>query len=125
MKAKEMEKTMEERIRNIIEEVLTKSKITLDEIILFGSRARGDFNEESDFDILIIIRNNVKINQKRKIWQDIFNALHKHFPFTPFDVIIKTLNDFESEKNVVNTISNEAYIEGEIIFYKTERYYGI
>ncbi len=29
---------------------------SLENIILFGSRARGDFDEDSDWDVLIIIK---------------------------------------------------------------------
>lgn len=105
-------KTIEKRIRNIIEKVLFQSKITLKDIIIFGSRARGDSKEGSDFDILIIIKNDINIDQKRSLWKEVHHALHKDFPLIPFDVLIKTLKDFEDEKDVVNTISNEACIEG-------------
>jgi predicted nucleotidyltransferase len=105
-------KTIEERIRYIIEKVLIQSKITLKDIIIFGSRARGGFDERSDFDILIIIKNDMNIDQKRSLWKEVYHALHRDFPIISFDVIIKTTKDFEDEKNVVNTISNEACIEG-------------
>jgi predicted nucleotidyltransferase len=42
-------------------------------IILFGSVARGDDNEDSDIDILIISSDNKKIEQKVK--DEIFNIL--------------------------------------------------
>jgi len=32
--------------------------------------------------------------------------------YTSFDIIIKSLKSFEEEKNVVNTVSNEAFLEG-------------
>lgn len=100
------------RIRSIIEKVLIQSKITPGHIILFGSRARGDFEEESDFDILVTIKNDTNMEQKRELWKNVSHELHKDFPFIPFDVIIKTTKDFDGERDVVNTISNEAYIEG-------------
>jgi predicted nucleotidyltransferase len=103
---------MEERIRGIIEKALSQSNITLESIILFGSRARGGFEEESDFDILVTIKNETNMEQKREFWKNLSHELHKDFPFMPFDVIIKTTKDFEDERDVVNTISNEAYIEG-------------
>lgn len=105
-------KTIKERIRNIIEKVIIQSKITLENIILFGSRATGDFEEDSDFDILITIKNDIDTEQKREPWKNVYHELHKDFPVTPFDIIIKTMKDFEDERDVVNTISNEAYIEG-------------
>ncbi len=37
------------------------------ELILFGSKARGDFDKESDVDVLIIIPDLTK-KEKKKIW---------------------------------------------------------
>ena len=44
------------------------------EVILFGSRARGDFHEESDWDVLVLTEGNeVEIKLKQK---QIRNSLH-------------------------------------------------
>ncbi|HEY6976714.1 MAG TPA: nucleotidyltransferase domain-containing protein [Chitinophagaceae bacterium] len=42
-------------------------------IILFGSRARGDWHEESDWDILILTKNitNTRLTE-HKIWDALF-----------------------------------------------------
>ena len=45
-------KTIEEKITSTIAQIV--AKIRPQRIILFGSAARGDFNAESDLDILII-----------------------------------------------------------------------
>ena len=37
-----------------------KFKDKIEEIIVFGSYARGDFNEDSDIDILIVLNNDIK-----------------------------------------------------------------
>ena len=62
---------MEERIKNIITEVneelvkLFGGKI--ERIILYGSYARGDFDLESDVDIMILLNcNQEEIKEKRK-----------------------------------------------------------
>ena len=44
------------RVRKVIEDVARKYSIEIDRIILFGSRARGDFREDSDWDFLIITK---------------------------------------------------------------------
>ncbi len=41
------------------------------EVILFGSRARGDYNEESDWDVLILTDKNVESDLKKKIIKNI------------------------------------------------------
>ncbi len=56
---------MEERlklIKEIILNVAKKYNIEVDKIILFGSRARGDYREDSDWDLLIVTKN--RLNRK-------------------------------------------------------------
>ncbi|BBL45242.1 nucleotidyltransferase [Nanobdella aerobiophila] len=43
-----------EIIKKVIYDVANEYNIKIDKIILFGSRARGDYREDSDYDILII-----------------------------------------------------------------------
>jgi len=50
---------MEETLKLIKETILNVAKeynVEIDKIILFGSRARGDFREDSDWDILIVTK---------------------------------------------------------------------
>jgi predicted nucleotidyltransferase len=44
------------------------------EIILFGSRARGDFHEESDWDFLILTEEKESNQLRNKIWGKMFDA---------------------------------------------------
>jgi hypothetical protein len=39
-------------------------------------------------------------------------ALHKEIKYISFDVLIKSRKDFEEEKDIVRTISNEVFLEG-------------
>lgn len=62
---------MEEKIKNITsevyEELIKLFGAKIERIILYGSYARGDFNLESDVDIMILLNCNQKeIMQKRK-----------------------------------------------------------
>ena len=50
------ESTLLSKIKGVVEDVAGKHGIGVDRIILFGSRARGDFREGSDWDFLIITR---------------------------------------------------------------------
>lgn len=101
-----------QQLKIIITKCLKDYGIKVETIILFGSRARREFGEDSDWDILIVIDNALIPSEKRKVWSKVSEDLHKHFPFFPFDIIIKSSEDFEKEKVVVNTISNEAYLDG-------------
>jgi hypothetical protein len=49
------EEEMKEKIKSQILMVLGEMGISVEKIILFGSRARGDFSRFSDYDILLIV----------------------------------------------------------------------
>lgn len=43
-------------------------------VILFGSRARGDYREDSDWDILVLTSKDVNGTLKRRIRDDIYDV---------------------------------------------------
>ena len=48
---------MDSKVKKIILQVMKKYEYQA--IILFGSRARQDYKEQSDYDLLIIMKNNI------------------------------------------------------------------
>ena len=96
----------------IFKEILEEIGIEYSSILLFGSRARNDFGEESDWDFMIIIKDRIDIKERRGLWSKIYRRFHDHFPTIPVDIILKDEQSFESEKRVANTIANEVYLEG-------------
>ena len=112
-------------INRVIEtrrEVIAKLKSILEEIgveytniLLFGSRTGKDFEEESDWDFLIVVKGNLDLKEKRELWHKIYRRFHDYFPFVSVDIILKDEQSFEDENNVANTISNEVYLEGTIV----------
>ncbi|PMP82827.1 MAG: hypothetical protein C0175_02915 [Caldisericum exile] len=103
---------IENKVKNIIENTVIQYRFSLDSIFLFGSRARGDFKEESDFDILVILKDELPMKERRNLAAEISKTLHNELKFTPFDVIVKSRKEFDEEKDVANTISNEVFLEG-------------
>jgi predicted nucleotidyltransferase len=103
---------MKEKIKKIINKVLEERGIKVERIILFGSRARGEYEALSDYDIFVVIKGNIDKLEKRKLKKEIYRSLHLVFPFYPFDIIVKTKKEFEAEKDIVNTLSNEVLSEG-------------
>jgi predicted nucleotidyltransferase len=103
---------MKDDLRREIESTLREENFTLVKIILFGSRARGNHTSESNWDILVVVKEQLSPVKKRDIWLKIYKALHRKFPRNSYDIIIKSEQEFESEKSVVNTISSEAMKEG-------------
>ena len=57
-----------EKIRNLIYGIEPKS-----EIILFGSRARGDEKEDSDWDLLILVPRHVDLKEEQKFRHKLFD----------------------------------------------------
>jgi len=106
---------MKGEIKREIEDVIKSDNLTLIKSILFGSRAKGDYTEESDWDILIVLKEQTNPIERKNIWRKLYKALHKKFPKHSFDIFIKSEQEFESEKSIANTIANEAMEEGEIL----------
>jgi len=107
---KEVNKSQE--IKKLILKTLTEMGINVAKVFLFGSRAKGKETMESDWDILVVLKDTISQEEKRKIWVRIFSSLHRNFSLFSFDIIIKSEKVFEEEKDIVNTISNEVYLEG-------------
>jgi predicted nucleotidyltransferase len=92
--------------------ILNELNIKYSKILLFGSRARGDFREESDWDFLIVLKKTLDAKTKKELWFDVYKKLHEFYPFISFDIVLKDTESFEEEKTIANTISNEVYLEG-------------
>jgi len=107
---------MEETLKLIKETILNVAKeynVEIDKIILFGSRARGDYREDSDWDILIITRERLDRKKYLAVYSKIINILYEKN--IQCDLVIMDEETFEKKKDIVNTIANEALIEGVII----------
>ncbi|OGU39234.1 MAG: hypothetical protein A2X61_07050 [Ignavibacteria bacterium GWB2_35_12] len=64
-----------EKIRFFTEEIKERLGTNLKQLILFGSHARGDFNEDSDYDFAVILnkKNAKSVNDIRETEVDFLN----------------------------------------------------
>ena len=86
-------------IKRIIIEELEKENIKVHKIILFGSRARGDFKEDSDWDILVLVDRKLNFCEKWDIIDRIKLKLARNK--IPNDIILKShLELFENKNNI-------------------------
>ncbi len=69
-----MEKELK-TIKRVILEVARKYGIEVDRIILFGSRARGDYREDSDWDILIVTKEKLDTRTLNVFWGELEKEL--------------------------------------------------
>jgi len=100
-------------IRETVLNVAKENNVEIDKIILFGSRARGDYREDSDWDILIVTKERLDRRKYLKVYSKIIDFLYENN--IQCDIVIMDKETFEKKKDVVNTIANEALIEGILI----------
>ncbi|MDR1270325.1 MAG: nucleotidyltransferase domain-containing protein [Planctomycetaceae bacterium] len=91
------------------------SKISPEKIILFGSYARGDNREDSDIDILIIIKN---LKNERKITGTLYKELLKENISIPIDFLAIDYNKYNKLKNEVGYIYKTIEQEGQVLYGK-------
>lgn len=80
-------------------------------IILFGSQARGDADERSDVDLLVIA--DVR-GSRREMMVAIDRALHG--AGFARDIVILTPAEFDRDKEIPGTIARPAWKEGKTLY---------
>lgn len=78
-------KTVSNNIKDKVKTIVLKYDAEA-EVILFGSRARGDYHEESDWDFLILTEKNSRaelIKLEKQIRSDVFDEIEMR----SFDVV--------------------------------------
>ena len=92
-------------IKSVIHSFLPDARV-----LLFGSRARGDFNKDSDFDLLIITMQDFPDREKITCTGKIRKALVDVIK-TPFDIIFHSKEEVEAYKNYYGHIVRYAMKE--------------
>ena len=99
-----------------IVEIIVK-ELDPDKIILFGSRARGDYNEYSDYDILVLKRG-IKPEDRGKLTSKLYIALGVIKIPIEIDVIVQDLDRFKELSEKWYLIYYDAQREGITIYEK-------
>lgn len=102
-----------EIIKEIIERIFREAKIEIEKLILFGSRARGDYQKYSDWDLLIVTKKELSRKEKQKIAHLIRKELAEHF--IDGDIIIKSEEEIKRRKDVIGSIIKSALKEGVLL----------
>lgn len=104
---------IDEMIRRIAE------RFDPDQIILFGSRARGTARHDSDVDLLVVMP---VTGSKRETQIAIRCALHDiHVAKDIKDIIVATPDEVERRRNIVGTIIGPALREGKVLYTRGQR----
>lgn len=105
MSEKEMSELLEEITRRI------RDVSDPEQIILFGSRARGDFRPDSDVDLLVIKDN---FESTRAEANRIYRALSGMS--VPVDVVVVRPAYVEQYRDIIGTIVRPALREGKVLY---------
>jgi uncharacterized protein len=102
--------------QEIIEEMVRRivKKFDPDQILLFGSYARGTAGPDSDVDLLVVMPVTGSIREKRL---EIRIALHE-IPMAK-DIALFTPEQVARYKNIVGTIIYPAFREGKVLYDRT------
>ncbi|MBN8572150.1 MAG: nucleotidyltransferase domain-containing protein [Ignavibacteria bacterium] len=100
---------MYQEIKNKIVELL--GGLEYDKILLFGSRARGENRSDSDYDVIVVLKDNLERNEILKIESIISKSFAQEL--IDIDIIVKTSEQYDYLKDKI----------GNVIYYADE--YGV
>lgn len=96
-------------LTQIIKSLRERFPERIKEVYAFGSRVRGDHNEWSDFDVLIIVENRDPSIEDEIIGSFVDEELESGILFTP---LVKDLRAFELEKSFKTPFYDNLMKEG-------------
>ncbi len=99
---------MKEKIKNIIKNSL--NGYSLEKIILFGSRARGDNANDSDYDVLVIIKEDPDWIIRENLCSEIRKAMARED--INIDILIRSMSHIKSVQNEQGNVISYAMEEG-------------
>lgn len=98
-------------VKQFIHQHMLEHGVQVKQILLFGSRARGDADKDSDWDFFVIVDKDLGFHEKWDIIDEIKRRLAKLDISN--DIIVSSEKKFEEMKKYPGTISYEVTIEGE------------
>ncbi len=104
-----MEGTATEKIDGMVRRIV--ERFDPDQIVLFGSHARGTAGPDSDVDLLVVMQIDGSKHEKQV---EIRCALHDIR--IAKDVIVVTPDEVERRRNIVGTIIRPALREGKVLY---------
>ncbi|MGQ0604669.1 MAG: nucleotidyltransferase domain-containing protein [Anaerolineales bacterium] len=99
-------RTLDRIVRRLV------SRFKPDQIILFGSHARGTADADSDVDLLVVMP---LANRKRR-QTTLAMQLALQDIQTPKDIIVVTPEEVDRQKNIPGTLIRPALLEGKTLY---------
>lgn len=99
-----------ERLTTTIENILNKQAIQVEQIYLFGSRARGTAHPDSDWDVYVLVNRELDFAKRQQLTTEIKRELARQR--IPNDVLLKSNKQFDASKIVPGHIAYTVAQEG-------------
>jgi len=100
-------------IKDVVASESREKGVEVKGIILFGSRARDDYREDSDWDLLVVVGGSPSREAIRRLQYRIYKSLSKNRIYC--DVVVVSEEYYHKYRDVVGTIAYYAHIEGKQI----------
>ncbi len=110
MKDKVIDPNLNNVATRMIRAEFAARKIAIKQLMLFGSRARGDATADSDWDFLVVTGAPVSWAEKTDIWLRLARRLAVYA--ISADILIKSEHDFERDRHDVGKTTYYAVKEG-------------
>ncbi len=102
-----------EEIKQIINKCVCIYNCSIKNVILFGSRARSDYKKDSDYDILVVINEEIENEQKIALSCVITRELAENW--INADIIVKSNNELALYENCLGSVIRTALKEGVVV----------
>ncbi len=89
--------TLQEQAAQVIRDILKRHNVGVEQILLFGSRARGDAQPDSDWDFYVLVDGELAFAQKQLLLTEIQRELARLR--IPNDVILASAERFRRLKD--------------------------
>jgi predicted nucleotidyltransferase len=100
-----------QQLRAIVETIVQVARP--EQVILFGSRAKGTAHGESDYDFLVVMRG---VQNERQVSRRIYRALLERRAGAAVDVVVVNAGTLERHRNNPFYIYRQALQEGRVFY---------
>ncbi|MBM3158031.1 MAG: nucleotidyltransferase domain-containing protein [Chloroflexi bacterium] len=101
---------MLEQALQVIRETLRRHNVRAIQCFLFGSRARGDFHPDSDWDIFVLVDRDLAFSEQRRLVTEIRRTLARLR--IPNDIVIRSEAQFNALKDSPGLLYYDVAREG-------------
>jgi predicted nucleotidyltransferase len=98
------------RLDDLIAKIVARANPV--QVWLFGSRARGDHDEDSDYDIMIVVDDSWPAGKANAI--EAYKLIEGRK--IPVDALMARQSTFVQDKGVIGTLSDIVWAEGKLLY---------